>query len=30
MSTPEDDSPTWAASSLLQYLEWWLTGRLKV
>lgn len=26
----EDDSRTWAASSLKQCLEWWLTGKLKV
>jgi hypothetical protein len=26
----EDDSRTWAAPSLKHYLEWWLTGKLKV
>lgn len=26
----EDDSRTWAAPSLEKYLEWWLTGRLKL
>ena len=26
----EDDSRTWAASSLYQYLEWWLSGKLKI
>lgn len=26
----EDDSRTWAATSLPKYLEWWLNGKLKV
>ncbi|MBX6314687.1 MAG: SMI1/KNR4 family protein [Isosphaeraceae bacterium] len=26
----EDDSRTWAAPSLERYLEWWLSGQLKV
>ncbi|MFC1436603.1 SMI1/KNR4 family protein [Streptacidiphilus sp. N1-3] len=26
----EDDSRTWVASSLRQYLDWWLTGKIKV
>jgi hypothetical protein len=26
----EDDSRAWAAPSLERYLEWWLSGRLKV
>jgi SUKH superfamily protein len=26
----EDDSRTWAAPSLREYLEWWLTGKLSV
>lgn len=26
----ENDSRTWAASNLKQYLEWWLTGKLKI
>ncbi|CAM3967453.1 SMI1/KNR4 family protein [Ectopseudomonas alcaliphila] len=26
----EDDSRTWAAPSLSKYLEWWLSGKLKV
>jgi SMI1-KNR4 cell-wall len=26
----EDDSRTWAAPSLKHYLDWWLTGKLKV
>ncbi|MEZ4707976.1 MAG: SMI1/KNR4 family protein [Caldilineaceae bacterium] len=26
----EDDSRVWCAPTLQQYLEWWLTGRLKV
>lgn len=26
----EDDSRTWVAPGLQQYLEWWLTGRMKV
>jgi hypothetical protein len=26
----EDDSRNWAAPSLEKYLEWWLTGRLKL
>jgi hypothetical protein len=26
----EDDSRTWVATSLRQYLEWWLTGKIKV
>jgi hypothetical protein len=26
----EDDSRTWVAPSLQAYLEWWLTGKLKV
>jgi hypothetical protein len=25
----ENDSRTWGASTLKQYLEWWLTGKLK-
>ncbi len=26
----EDDSRTWVAASLATYLEWWLTGRIKL
>ena len=26
----ENDSRVWVASSLAKYLEWWLTGRIKV
>lgn len=26
----EDDSRTWVAPSLQQYLKWWLTGKLKI
>ncbi|WP_331738009.1 SMI1/KNR4 family protein [Streptomyces sp. NBC_01276] len=26
----EDDSRTWAAPSLAKYLEWWLTGQIKL
>ena len=26
----EDDSRTWVAPSLQRYLEWWLTGKIKV
>ncbi len=26
----EDDSRTWAAPSLGKYLEWWLTGQIKL
>lgn len=26
----EDDSRTWVAPSLALYLEWWLSGKLKV
>jgi hypothetical protein len=26
----EDDSRVWVAPSLAKYLEWWLTGRIKV
>ncbi|WSL80461.1 SMI1/KNR4 family protein [Kitasatospora sp. NBC_01266] len=26
----EDDSRTWVAPSLAKYLEWWLTGQIKL
>jgi hypothetical protein len=26
----EDDSRTWVAPSLRVYLEWWLTGKIKI
>ena len=26
----ENDSRTWAASNLKQYLEWWLSGKLQI
>ncbi|MDQ4123150.1 MAG: SMI1/KNR4 family protein [Acidobacteriota bacterium] len=26
----EDDSRTWVASNLKQYLQWWLSGKLQI